>query len=59
MKQVTIVKLKENLSDIISEVAFGEQDYVLSRHGRDVVVMISKEKWEKFVKLSKKFVIVD
>lgn len=59
MKFISTVDARIDLSDLINEIAFKNEDYILTRHGKNVAVIISVEKWKYFDKLNKKFKIID
>lgn len=43
MQKRTIAKARETLSDIINGVAYGNERYILKKHNKDVVAVISLE----------------
>lgn len=44
-------RAREKLSEIVNEVAFGNERMILQRHGRDMVAVISAEDLKRFEEL--------
>jgi prevent-host-death family protein len=53
-KKVSAKEARDNFSAIINEVAFGNQHYTVTRHDKDVVVMIPAEEWRYIESLIQK-----
>jgi len=59
MKEISIVEAKNNFADMINEIAFGKEEYILTRHGKDVAAIISIDKFKYLKKLNKIHKLVD
>lgn len=59
MKEISTNEAKVNFADMINEIAFGKEEFILKRHGKNVAAIISMEKFTYFKKLSKVHKIVD
>lgn len=55
MKNLSSREIRENLSDILSRVAYKHQKFTLSRNRKKIAVIISIEEWEKVEKLLEHF----
>lgn len=59
MNKISTVEAKQNFSDLINDVSYGNKDYVLTRHGKDIAVITSIKKWKYLEKLMNKVKILD
>lgn len=50
MMELTVSEAREKLSDIISEVAFGKKQVVLTRNGKKIIAIISMDDFEQLEK---------
>lgn len=46
MKRISSKEARENMSDIINDVSFKGNHYVLTRNGKGMAVIISLEEWK-------------
>lgn len=54
MKRISAREAREHMALILNHVAFGDRRYTLTRHGKDVAVIISTEEWENIERLLQK-----
>jgi len=45
-KKISAIKARQNLGQIMNEVALKEDDYIIERAGKPLVAMISMEKYQ-------------
>src|SRR5690242_1978961 len=51
MESISCKEVRENMSDVINQVAFKSKRYTLTRHGNGVAVLLSLEEWNQIEKL--------
>ena len=51
MENISCKEVRENMSDVINQVAFKSKRYTLTRHGNGVAVLLSLEEWNQIEKL--------
>ena len=54
LKKISAKEARETFSTLLNEVAFGHKYYAITRHDKDVVVMLPAEEWKTIVKLLQK-----
>ena len=52
-------RARENFSEILNEVAYGNERMVLQRHGKDVAALISAEDLKRFEELEDRADLID
>lgn len=45
-REVTLVELRENLADVVTEVAYRDHEVLITRNGKRVAALISMKAWE-------------
>ena len=48
-------KVREQLSDLVSRVAYGDQKIIITKFGKPVVVLVTFEDYEKIINPAKRF----
>jgi len=51
MKKITSKEIRENLSEVLSDINFKKETYTVTRNGKDMVVFIPVKLWEEIQKL--------
>lgn len=51
MESISCKEVRENMADVINQVAFKSKRYTLTRHGSGVAVLLSIEEWNQIEKL--------
>ena len=46
-ERITTSRGREELADLVNRVAYGQEQIVFTRHGRDVAVLISMDDFER------------
>lgn len=55
MKNIPCKELKDNMSEILNEVAYAKEIFKIFRHKKVIAMLISLEEWEHFEYLRKKY----
>jgi prevent-host-death family protein len=51
MESISCKEVRENMSDVINQVAFKSKRYTVTRHGSAVAILLSLEEWNSIEKL--------
>lgn len=54
METISSKEARDNLSEILNQVAFKGERYILTRSGKNMAVLLSMEEWELVEKLLQK-----
>ena len=54
MKNITCKEVKDNMSEILNEVAYAKENFKIFRHKKGIAMLISLDEWEFFEYLRKK-----
>jgi prevent-host-death family protein len=54
MDFISCKQARDNLAEVVSQVAYGHKRYGLTRHGQRMVVLISFEEWKEIEQLMQK-----
>ena len=54
MESISCKQARDNMAELVSKVAYGHKRYALTRHGQQMVVLISFEEWQEIEKLMQK-----
>lgn len=49
MKSISMKQLRDKLSDSIRRVNSSSEPYVLTRHGKEIAVILSQKEWQSIV----------
>ena len=53
-KEISVREARDHMSSILNHVAFGGERYTLTRHGREIAVILSIKEWRAIEQLLQK-----
>ena len=53
-KEISVGEARDHMSSILNHVAFGGERYTLTRHGREIAVILSIKEWRAIEQLLQK-----
>lgn len=59
MEEIAINRARENFSEIMENTCFSQKVYLITRHGREMGVLIPTKIWQDYEKIKKRVSFVD
>lgn len=59
MEDISIKKAREEFSDVLNYVAYGNKTYQITRYGKPVAVIVSMMQWKEIVKTMSIVKVID